>query len=81
MRVVISLTNVFGTHGVENSDEEDEQTNDVMVQRVKELSKIMMSNDVRIAKLSEASFSEKSVMAAIRKMILDNTTDQIICAL
>lgn len=60
-------------------DNYQEDKEESMMKMVKEAAKIILSG-VRAAG-SEASFSEKYIMPAIRKIILENTPDNIVYSL
>ncbi|KAL9559132.1 hypothetical protein PS6_000936 [Mucor atramentarius] len=63
---------------VEGGEEEEEQD---MMKTIKYLSRAIISNKAKISCSSEASFSEKYIMPAIRRVILDKSSDSIIYAI
>lgn len=78
----ICLSNVLDTQGVcVEANYEEVSKEESMFRMVKDIAKNMLSSSARIAGSSEASFSEKYVMPAIRRVILENTSDNIVYAL
>ncbi|EPB90256.1 hypothetical protein HMPREF1544_02942 [Mucor circinelloides 1006PhL] len=61
------------------SGEEEEEED--MMKTIKYLSRAIISNKAKTSCSSEASFSEKYIMPAIRRVILDKSSDSIIYAI
>lgn len=75
------LSNAFDIQGVCSQGENEDDDENSMTTMVKDIAKYMLSTGARIAESSEASFAEKYVMPAVRRVVLENTSDQVVYAL
>lgn len=75
---VLYCKNIIDDICVDNYDVSEDKEG--MMEHIKEISRGIITSTARIADSSEASFTEKHIMPAIRKIILDRSPDNIIYA-